>query len=82
MTDRELLEAILNKVEAIDNKLDNVSHQVAKNSEELTILKHSVETVTTQTAKNAELRPFLDNATSKIEALETDMKLVKKIISS
>lgn len=82
MTDRELLEAILKKVEAIDTKLDNVTLQVVKNSEDLNLLQTTVNTVVTQTAKNTKLQATVDSTTAKIEALETDMKLVKKIISS
>ena len=82
MTDRELLEAILKKVDSIDTKLDHVTQQVVKNTEDLGTLQLTVNTVVTQTAKNTELHASFDGTAAKIEALETDMKIVKKIISS
>lgn len=95
MTDRELLEVILKKMDNIDTKLmkldervtsmdtklDVVTQQVARNSEDIAVLQVTLDTVVAQTAHNARLQPSLDNAVAKIAELETDMKLVKKLIS-
>lgn len=95
MTDRELLEGILKKmdnidtklmklderVSSMDTKLDVVTQQVARNSEDIAVLQVTLDTVVAQTAHNARLQPSLDNAVAKIAELEMDMKLVKKLIS-
>ena len=95
MTDRELLEGILKKmdnidtklmklderVSSMDTKLDVVIQQVARNSEDIAVLQVTLDTVVAQTAQNARLQPSLDNAVAKIAELEMDMKLVKKLIS-
>lgn len=109
MTDRELLESILKKmdnidtklmkldervtsmdtklvqlderVSSMDTKLDVVTQQVARYNEDIAVLQVTLDTVVAQTAHNARLQPSLDNAVAKIAELETDMKLVKKLIS-
>lgn len=81
MTDRELLEVILKKMDTMDTKLDVVTQQVARNSEDIAVLQVTLDTVVAQTAHNARLQPSLDNAVAKIAELEMDMKLVKKLIS-
>ncbi|MCT6925266.1 hypothetical protein [Metasolibacillus sp.] len=81
MTDRELLEVILKKMDTMDTKLDVVTQQVTRNSEDIAVLQVTLDTVVAQTAHNARLQPSLDNAVAKIAELEMDMKLVKKLIS-
>ncbi|MEK4425923.1 hypothetical protein [Solibacillus sp. FSL K6-1523] len=106
MTDRELLEQILTKVnkigglelsfenlstkvEHLSNKVDNLeqsnseinmkidalTNQVVLLSEDMTIVKE-------QTAVNAELRPEVSDAVSRIDAIEMDLKIMKKVITS
>lgn len=85
MTDRELLEQILQKVTKIDEidkslslihqKLDGITQQVVQNSEQLTIIKK-------QTAVNTELQQPLNAVITKVDELETDLKLIKKVVSS
>lgn len=85
MTDRELLEQILTKVTKIDSlegslnqihtKLDGVTAQVVQLSESITTIKE-------QTAANTELRAPLTDAIARIDAIETDLKLMKKVITS
>ncbi|MEG0380935.1 MAG: hypothetical protein RR603_04465 [Kurthia sp.] len=117
MTDRELLEQILTKVNKIDSieqtvnhlstkvdgleqsfenlstrmdrleqsfiemrvemnvKIDAITNQVVQLSEDITIVKE-------QTAMNAELRSDVNVAVSRIDAIEMDLKIMKKVISS
>lgn len=85
MTDRELLEQILTKVTKVDaiegalnqihTKLDGVTAQVVQLSESIT-------TINEQTATNTELRAPLTDAVARIDTIETDIKLLKKVIIS
>lgn len=85
MTDRELLEQILSKVSKIDaiedtinqlhTKLDGVTAHVVQLSESMTTIKE-------QTAANTELRAPLTDAVARIDAIETDLKIMKKAITS
>ncbi|MFJ8234204.1 hypothetical protein ACIQ34_00505 [Ureibacillus sp. NPDC094379] len=62
-------------MEIVLQKLDGVTEQVAKTSEQISIIKE-------QTTSRSELKAPLDAVIAKVEDLETDLKVVKKAITS
>lgn len=56
-------------------KINAITNQAVLLSEDMTIVKE-------QTAVNAELRPEITDAISRIDAIEMDLKIMKKVITS
>lgn len=56
-------------------KIDALTNQVVLLNEDMTIVKE-------QTAVNAELRPEASDTVSRIDAIEMDLKIMKKVITS
>lgn len=72
---KEIVIALREQQEVVSAKLDVVTMDVHKLNGEMTSMKEQV-------AYNAELQTALNNVTTKIAELETDLKLVKKVISA
>lgn len=85
MTDRELLEQILTKVtrmDAIDGTLDQIHTKLDGVTAQFVQLSESITTIKKQTVTKTELRAPLTDAVARIDAIETDLKLLKKVIIS
>ena len=71
----QLLKAVINRQEETDAKLDNMAMDIHKLHGEVTSLED-------QTVANSELKAPLENIIHRVDDLETDVKIIKKAISS
>lgn len=71
----QLLKAVIHRQEETDAKIDNINMDVHKLHGEFAALKE-------QTVANTALKAPVENVIHRVDDLETDVKIIKKAISS
>lgn len=71
MTDRQILETILNKVSSLENKIDSMDSQIKENAQILKALEHN----------SQEHKALLDQLNMRTASVEGSVEAIKKDLS-